>query len=142
MALDDLEKKLRVAQEHLRKTTDTLGQKYKWEEHRAILDEIRTLEGEIAAKKGEAYAIALDFPVQWSIGAPLPHVISNDYRSFLTFILQESDPDWDGTYITVRSPHDEIAIPLALVEFHGCISTKLGSPNDEILHGHFLSRMC
>ncbi len=142
MELADLEKRLALAQDRLKRATAALAPKHiggEWEEYQAAYDEVKVLEREIAATKGESYAVPLEFPVQWSIGAPLPHVISNDYRTFLTFIVKEADPAWDGTYVTVRSPDNEETLPLALVEFHRCFSTKLGAPNDEVLKGHPLS---
>jgi hypothetical protein len=94
------------------------------------------LERELAALKGEEYAVPLDFPVKWDAGAPLPHVIQNDYKTFLTFYLGVPDPNWDGTYVTIKDPGAGTEESLALVEFDRCIAAKLGSPNDEVFHGH------
>ncbi len=77
-----------------------------------------------------------DFPVRWNTGAPLPHLIRNDHRTFLAFLVRVPDPGWDGSYVTIKSPADTTAEPLALVEFQGCISAKLGAPNDEVFDGH------
>ncbi len=88
------------------------------------------------AAKNEEYAIPLDFPVRWDIGAPLPHVIQNDYKTFLAFYLRVPDPGRDGTYIIVKDPGDGSAESLALVEFFRCVSSRLGTPNDEVLNGH------
>src|SRR5947209_3670485 len=74
------------------------------------------LERELAAAKGEEHAIPLDFPVQWDAGAPLPHLLRNDYRCFLTFYVREDDPDWDGTYVHVKDPGSPDVESLALVE--------------------------
>jgi hypothetical protein len=52
----------------------------------------------------------------------------------LVYILSEPDPAWDGTYANVVSAED--VSPLAIVHFHRCFGVKLGSPNDEVLHGH------
>jgi hypothetical protein len=94
------------------------------------------LECELAAAKGEEYAVPLDFPVQWDTGAPLPHVIQNDYKTFLTFYVRVPDPAWDGTYVNVKDPGDRSVESLALVEFFHCISARLGTPNDEVFDGH------
>jgi hypothetical protein len=83
--------------------------------------------------------VPLDFPVKWSPGAPLPYVIQNDYKTFLTFYVHVPDPKWDGSYTTLKSPSDGSVESLALVEFFRCESTKFGSPNDEVFHGHPLS---
>jgi hypothetical protein len=93
-------------------------------------------ERELACAKGEEYAVPLDFPVKWDIGAPLPHVLQNDNRTFLTFYVHEPDPNWHGTYVTLKDPGDGSVESLALVEFIGCHSAKLGTPNDEVLNGH------
>jgi hypothetical protein len=139
MPLDDLEHKLRAAQERLKRAAAALAPKHKggeWEEYQAAHAELLSLEHEVAAAKGEPYAIPLDFPLQWGVGAPLPHLLCSDTRTFLTFYIAEVDPEWDGTYVTVRNPADVDAELLALVEFHHCLSAKLGSPNDEVFHGH------
>ena len=97
------------------------------------------LERQLAAAKGEPYAIPLDFPLKWDIGAPLPHLVCNDYKTFLCFLLNMPDPDWDGSYVTIKSAGGSAAESLALVEFKGCMSVKFGAPNDEVFHGHPLA---
>lgn len=103
--------------------------------HRAYAD-LLTLERRLAAARGEPHATPLDFPVKWDTGAPLPHVICDDGRTFLVFLVSTIDPHWDGTYATVKDPADTAPEPLALVEFRRCVSVKLGAPNDEVLSGH------
>ena len=110
-----------------------------WEECLAASEAVLGLERELAAAKGEEHAVPLDFPVLWDTGAPLPHVIQNDYKTFLTFYVREADPNWDGSYVTVKDPGDGSVETLALVEFFGCSSAKLGSPNDEVFEGHPLN---
>ena len=97
------------------------------------------LERERARALGEEYADELDFPVAWDIGAPLPHLLVNDYRAFLIFLVRRVDPKWDGTYATVKDPSSHQAESLALVELKRCIAAKLGAPNDEVFHGHPLA---
>ena len=63
-------------------------------------------------------------------------LLSAGMRSFVAFYLDEPDPDWDGTYITVVDPTDEAQASLALAEFKQSEAVKLGPPNDEVLHGH------
>src|SRR4051794_5203846 len=63
------------------------------------------------------YAEPLDFPVQWDTGAPLPQLLVNDYRAFLTFYVRVVDPKWDGSYVTIKSPASDQQESLALVEF-------------------------
>jgi hypothetical protein len=63
----------------------------------------------------------------------------NDARALLSFYLAEPDPEWDGTYVTVKDPGDGSVEALALVEFEACLSARLGAPNDEVFDGHPLS---
>lgn len=138
-SIKELESQLLKAQERCQRLTGTLSfdsPKAKMEEyHQAHLECLR-LERELASAKGEPYAVPLDFPVRWSTGAPLPHLVMNDYRVLLSFYVREPDPDWDGTYVTIKDPNDNRKESLALVEFHHSTSAKLGAPNDEVLHGH------
>jgi hypothetical protein len=94
------------------------------------------LERQIAALKDEEYAIPLEFPIRWDVGAPLPHLLINDHKALLLFYRRVPDPNWDGTTCRVVNPASPESAPLALVEFSRCTSAKLGSPNDEVLSGH------
>ena len=134
-----IEMKLRAAQERLKKVTAALARKHKGgelEAYRHARAEVLELERELAATRGEEYAVTIDFPVKWDTGATLPHVLANDYRCFVTFYVAVVDPDWDGTYATMVNPADEIAQHLAVVEFKFPASMGFGSPNDEGLDGH------
>ena len=142
MATDEIEKRLADAQGRLDRAIKALAPEHKggeWAEYDAARQSLLKLERELAAAKGEEHAVPLDFPVRWDIGAPLPHVIQNDYKTFLTFYVHEPDPDWDGSYVTVKDPGDGSVESLALVEFLGCSSAKLCAPNDEVFEGHPLS---
>lgn len=98
--------------------------------------EVHELERSLARVLGEEFATTIDFPVEWDRGAPLPHVIAAEGRTFLIFLVSEPDPNWDGTYVNVKDPADHQIEPYALVEFLQCTSMKLGSPNDEVFAGH------
>jgi hypothetical protein len=138
----DLERRLEAAVERSRKASAALAPKHKggeWEEFRAAAEEELRLERQLAAAKGEEYAEPCCFPLLWDIGAPLPKLMVNEYRAFLAFLLREPDPNWDGSYVTIKSPSDEHPDPLGLVEFESCISAKLGTPNDEVHEGHPLN---
>lgn len=100
----------------------------------AVLD----LERQLAAVKDEPYAVPCDFPIKWDVGAPLPHLFASDNKTFLTFYVDIPDPNWDGTYCTVKDPGDGKCESLAIVEFKRCHAVKLGDPNDEVHHGHSL----
>lgn len=133
-ALDEANKRQKLANRDVSKGgLDWLSQEYA-DVGNAVLD----LERRLAAAKGEPYAIPCDFPVRWDIGAPLPHVFASDHKVFLTFYVNVPDPNWDGTYVTVKDPGDGTNESLALVEFDICESMKLGAPNDEVFRGHYL----
>ncbi len=134
-----LEKQLRDAKKRFEEACKAMAPVHKggeWEEYHAADVALLAVERELAEAKGEEYAIPFDFPVQWDTGAPLPFLIVNDYKTFLLFHVRVDDPEWDGTYITIQDPANANADPMALVEFEGCASAKLGAPNDEVFEGH------
>jgi hypothetical protein len=135
-----LEKELSVAQERLKKAIKALAPKHKggeWEEYRSAHTAVIALERALASAKGEQYALPIEFPIQWDVGAPMPHIIANEHKAFLAFHVHVPDPNWDGTYVTVRQPRE--VGKLAVVEFTNCSSIKIGTPNDEVYAGHPLS---
>jgi len=77
----------------------------------------------LAAAEHEPHAVPVAFPLPWDAGAPLPHLLQNDNRALLVFILSDAE---DTNH-------------LGVVEFQRCICTKMGTPNDEVFHGHPLS---
>lgn len=91
-----------------------------FDEFRAANAAVLAAERVLAAAKNEPHAVPVGFPVKWDTGAPLPHLIRSDNRTFLVFLLGESD----------------LADDVALVEFKGCSVAKMGAPNDEVIHGH------
>lgn len=138
----NIEKQLAEAQTRLRAASSALAQKHKggeWEEFRVAHEEVLRLEREVAKAKGEPYAAPCDFPVKWDVGAPLPFLICNDYRTFLTFYVSDPDPNWDGTCVHVVDPSSSKDVSLCLVTFEHCMSAKLGHPNDEVQTGHPLA---
>jgi hypothetical protein len=134
-----LELQLGAARLRLLRASKPLGLKNKngvLEEYRAASDEVLRLERLLATAKGEEYAETLNFPVGWNTGAPLPQLLVNDDHAMLVFLIDEPDPDWNGTYVTMKSPSNADPEPLGLVEFEHCVSAKLGAPNDEVFGGH------
>lgn len=137
-----LEHRLQLAGERRQRAIAALAPKHKggeWEEYHTANQEVLRLERELAAAKGEEYAKPCDFPLKWDAGAPMPHLLVNDKRAVLAFLLSVPDPNWDGSFVTIKSPADEQPETLGLVEFEGCISANLGAPNDEVFEGHLLS---
>lgn len=117
----------------------TLPRDAAWTEYLAADAAVLAAERELAASKHEEHAVPLEFPVRWDTGAPLPQLLVNDHRALLLFRIKTIDPNWDGTYATMKSAGSDQRERLALVEFERCHSAKLGSPNDEVLEGHPLA---
>jgi hypothetical protein len=133
------ERELRLALEaakgRLARVTKALAPKHKgggMAEFGAAHEAMLAAERVLAAELGEPYAVPLEFPVQWDIGAPLPHLIQTDSQTFLLFLLGDTQLQKDGFYAAVANPGEH----LATVEFKGCVSAKMGAPNDEVFHGH------
>jgi hypothetical protein len=101
-------------------------------------DELRRAERELAAARGEQYADVLDIGAAWDMGAPLPHLLVGPHSAYIVCHAHDADPHWDRTSVTMRSPADEDAGHLLLIEIVGCQNIRMGGPNDEALHGHAL----
>jgi hypothetical protein len=115
------------------------GREKTLEEHSAELQAEARAGREAAAARSEEYAVPFDLGVQWSVGAPLPHLLSSGSRTFVAFYLEVHDPNWDGTYVRMVDPTHDAPESLALAEFKNCTAVRLGPPNDEVLHGHPLN---
>jgi len=74
-----------------------------------------------------------DLP-QSNVGAPLPIVLATEYQLILLYMVQEYDPDWDGTYTT--SVGRDTKTSIVVVRFEHAGPHLFGPPNDEALHGH------
>jgi len=123
MIMSKLEKELEDAKEQLRQVIASNKTDGYVSAHSAVL----SLERKVAAERMDEYAESIDFPVKWDAGAPVPHLLTNGYRTFLLFYLPD-DYSEDGRTESV-----------ALVQFHRCMSSKLGDPNEEVFHGHPLN---
>lgn len=93
----------------------------------------------IADSSDKPYLIPAGFPIAWDIGAPSPFLLCSDYRTFLTFYVNEPDPNWDGTYVKVVNPASPEPAKLCLVTFKQCASAKLGHPNEDVQPAHPLA---
>jgi len=123
MAISKLEKELENAKEQLRQIIASRKMDEYVSAHSAVL----SLERKLAAERMDEYAETIDFPVKWDIGAPMPHLLTNGYRTFLLFYLKDNHSE------------DNRTESIALVQFHRCMSSKLGDPNEEVFHGHPLN---
>ncbi|HKA18737.1 MAG TPA: hypothetical protein VKN18_10625 [Blastocatellia bacterium] len=74
---------------------------------------------------------------QCSVGAPLPVVLSDEHRLLLAYLIEPTDPGWDGTTVRIVTPNSEE--PVALVEFDRHYAHMFGPPNDEAFRGHPLA---
>ncbi|QDU25829.1 hypothetical protein ETAA8_09010 [Anatilimnocola aggregata] len=138
----DLERELHIANERLDRAVKALAPKHKGgerEEYDAAHEEVLRLERAMSASRGDEYAETIPFAVKWDTGAPMPQLLVNDYRALLAFLVSEPDPNWDGSYVTVKAASAQLPEPLGLVEFENCVSAKLGAPNDEVIEGHPLN---
>jgi hypothetical protein len=134
-----LQERLGHAKARFEQASVALAPKHKggeWEEYRAAYADLLSAERDLAAAKGEEHAVTIDFPVAWCAGSPLPFLLQNEHRKYLTFFVKESDPNWDGTHVIVRNPAEPSRQRIAVVGFRRCLATKMGSPNDEVLRGH------
>ncbi len=137
--LEQLQEALQLAQKRRKAAAMALAPKHRggeWEEFRSADEAVLAAERALAAAHGQSYAVRFDFPLLWDTGAPLPYLLQNDYRTFLIFFVSDADPSWDGSYVNVREPGSSAISKLALLEFKGCVSAKLGSPNEDVIEGH------
>lgn len=140
-SLAELEQELADANKRAERAWKSLSNNFshdgpQWEEYAAANHDVLSAERRLAAAKDEEHVVPVGFPVQWDTGAPCPYLLKNDYRTFVTFFLREHDPDWDGTYVSIRNPASSEPASIAVVEFKHCLAAKMGSPNDEVHDGH------
>jgi hypothetical protein len=74
---------------------------------------------------------------QSSVGAPIPIVLADEHRVLLAYLLENREPDWDGT--SVRVIDTESGEPGAIVTFQHAAAFYFGAPNDEAFSGHPLA---
>ena len=82
----------------------------------------------------EEFARVIEWSPRWDIGAPTPQVFSNGHKTFLIYLINEPDTNWDGTYVNMIDNTSEMTYPLALVEFRGH-TFRFGIANDEVFSG-------
>lgn len=94
------------------------------EDFLAAQEDVLECERKVAAERGDEYAESISFPVKWNAGAPSPHLLANGHKTFLLFDMPDTLLDSD------------MGERVALVIFSRCISSKFGSPNEEVFRGH------
>lgn len=136
-AMSELEEKLRHARLRLTDAVKALAPKHtgaEEEEYRAAQQELYEAERALAAANGEEYAVPIEMP-SWNAGAPLPHLLQADNHTFLIYILRDHEGYRD---LTIEDVERAGGAPewFAVIEFDGCESSKMGTPNDEVFSGH------
>lgn len=126
-------RRLSAAQERVKHLGGGGGDLKSW---RAALDELHQAERELAAEGGKQHAVVIDIGGAWDVGAPMPHLLAGPSSTFIVCYARDVDPDWHGTYVTMRSPADEDMSPLLLIEITRCYDVRMGGPNDEAINGH------
>jgi len=84
--------------------------------------------------KTDEFARVIEWTPRWDTGAPMPQVFSNGHKTFLIYLINEPDPNWDETQVTMIDNTSETTYSLALVEFRGH-SFRFGIANDEVFSG-------
>jgi hypothetical protein len=97
---------------------------------------LRQAQVERAKARGREYAEVIDLGFRWSGGAPIPHVVSNGSRTVLVCLVEDNDPEWDGTNPQSVSAASMDEMNFAIVEFQLCHAIKFGGPNDESSPNH------
>ncbi len=82
----------------------------------------------------DEFAEVVSWNPQWDLGAPMPQVFSDGNKTYLIYLINEPDPNWDGTNITMIDNTSDAEYPLALVEFNGR-TFRFGIANEEVFSG-------
>ena len=76
---------------------------------------------------------------QSSVGAPNPVILAGEHDVFLTYYLEDTPEDWDGTSVRIVGT-DTKGEPVVIVQFKHCAAHFFGPPNDEAFSGHPLAQ--
>ncbi len=103
----EIERLLAVAKQRVSGSLARLRDRHGEEEraaYRSANAELLALERQLAEARGEPYATPVDFPVEWDTGAPLPHLICSDDRTFLMFLVATDGGRSTSPERSVQSP--------------------------------------
>jgi hypothetical protein len=137
--MSELEEQLRAARLRLSAAIKALAPKHKGgelEEYRVAQEAVYEAERAVAATNGEEYALQIEMPA-WETGAPLPHLLQNDNRTTVIYILSDKESYLDPPNEDVQGASGAPEW-LGVVSFEGCVCSKMGTPNDEVFDGHRL----
>lgn len=101
-----------------------------------LIEERRTLRREVSLLKGEETAIPISTQFPQDVGAPIPHVISNGYKTLLLYYIGTSNPDWTESNPAIQVLDCKSQDYVALIDFQNCYCFRFGGVNDEVLNGH------
>ena len=134
--MSELEERLLNAKSRLAEALKAVAPKRKggeMEEYSAAAQAVLEAERALAASKGEEYAVPIEMPVwDWP---PSPYQFQSDLRTVLIYSLRNHEGYRDLSLEDVKragGPPEWFAV----IEFEGCECSKMGTPNDEVLHGH------
>jgi hypothetical protein len=122
MNISELEEKVLAAKGKVKAVMEARGNS---SERLAAFESLEVAQRELAAAKGEPYAVPYDIGFKPEAAVSEPVLLQTDYRTFLTFSAKRLLSD--GKY------HDA---GYGIIEFERCSLTKFGYPNDEALAGH------
>lgn len=94
------------------------------------------MQNKIEFDTSKEYAREIEWAPSWDTGAPLPQVFSNGHKTFLTYLVSTTDPNWDGSYTTMIDNKSDETFRMALVNFIRPNSHRFGIVNDEAANGH------
>ena len=77
---------------------------------------------------------------QGSVGAPLPHVVTDEQNLFIAYLVEEHASSFDSTNPRTVAPDDDTQTT-AIIEAIGYRAILFGPPNDEAISGHRLYKL-
>ena len=107
-----------------------------WKYLNRFFDKTTLKEDTSRIDESKEYARVIDWTPRWDVGAPMPQIYSDGHKTFLIYMLNESDPNWDGTDVSLIDNTSEAIESLALVEFIRPYTHRFGIVNDEAAEGH------
>ena len=84
--------------------------------------------------KTQEYAKLIDWTPMWDSGASMPQVFSNGHKTYLTYLIDESDSTIDASMIQMIDNTSDDLYSLAFIEFNGQ-TFRFGIANDEVFSG-------